>query len=68
MRYNFRDLIIARITPKGNAKAEDPLPTEEFTFRYGEITWEHTPTDPTGGGKVKAVITAGWSTFHNEPT
>lgn len=66
MVYTFKDVIIASISPSGSADAEDPIPSEELTFRYGQLNWEYTPTDITGGGKKGAAIQAGWSTLLNK--
>ena len=67
MKYTFKDVIIASVSPSGTADSEDPIPMEEITFRYGAIQWEYTPTDPTGGGKTGAAKQAGWSTLQNTP-
>jgi type VI secretion system secreted protein Hcp len=66
MVYTFKDVIIASVSPSGSADAEDPIPIEEATFRYGQLNWEYTPTDITGGGKKGAAIQAGWSTLLNK--
>ena len=67
MVYKFKDVIVSSVSPSGSADTEDPLPMEEFTFRYGQINWEYTPTDITGGGKTGAKVQAGWSTLMNKP-
>jgi type VI secretion system secreted protein Hcp len=67
MSYKFKDVIIASVSPSGSANTEDPLPLEEFTLRYGQINYEYTPTDITGGGKTGAKVQAGWSTLMNKP-
>ncbi len=67
MVYKFKDVIVASVAPSGSAEGEDPLPTEEVTLRYGQINWEYTPTDITGGGKKGAAVQAGWSTLMNKP-
>lgn len=67
MVYLFKDLIVASCMPSGTADAEDPIPMEEISFRYGQINWEYTPTDPTGGGKKGAAVKTGWSTLQNKP-
>ena len=67
MVYTFRDVMVASISPTGTADGEDPIPEEEIAFRYGEIQWEYTPTEITGGGKKGAAIKAGWSTLMNKP-
>lgn len=67
MKYTFRDLIVASVSPSGSASSDDPLPMEEITFRYGSIQWEYTPTDPTSGGRVGPTKIAGWSTLENRP-
>jgi len=67
MVYDFRDCIVASYSPSGTADSEDPIPMEEISFRYGEIRWSYTQTDPTGGGKKGAAIKAGWSTRENKP-
>jgi len=66
MVYEFKNFIISSVSPSGSASADDPVPVEEFTIRYGEITWSYTPTVITGGGKKKAAINAGWSTWQNK--
>jgi type VI secretion system secreted protein Hcp len=66
MVYTFKDVIIASCSPSGSSDTEDPLPLEEITFRYGQINWEYTPTDITGGGKKGAAVQAGWSTLMNK--
>ncbi len=65
MVYTFKDSIVAQIETKGSTESEDPIPMERIYFRYGEIHWEYTPTDPTGGGKTSAPIRAGWSVLQN---
>ena len=67
MKYTFKDSIISSVSPTGNANGDDAIPLEQVTFRYGEIHWEYTPTDPTGGGATGAAIQAGWSTLQNVP-
>jgi type VI secretion system secreted protein Hcp len=67
MVYTLKDVIVASVSPSGSADTEDPIPMEEFTFRYGQINWEYTPTDITGGGKKGATVQAGWSTLMNKP-
>lgn len=65
MVYKFKDLIVSSCSPAGSTVSEDPLPLEEISFRYGQITWEYTPTDITGGGKTGAAVRAGWSLLEN---
>jgi len=67
MTYKFKDVIISSVSPAGSADTEDPLPMEEITIRYGQINWEYTPTDITGGGKKGAAVKSGWSTLMNKP-
>jgi len=67
MVYTFKDVIVASVCPGGSADADDPLPTEEITMRYGQLNWEYTPTDITGGGKKGAAVQAGWSTLMDKP-
>jgi len=67
MVYTFKDVIVASVSPSGSADGEDPIPMEEITFRYGQLNWEYTPTDITGGGKKGAAVQAGWSTLMNKP-
>ncbi len=67
MVYTFKDVIIASVGPTGSADTEDPLPMEELTIRYGQINYEYTPTDITGGGKKGAAVQSGWSTLMNKP-
>ena len=67
MVYTFKDVIVASVGPSGSGDTEDPLPMEEITFRYGQINWEYTPTDITGGGKKGAAVQSGWSTLANKP-
>jgi len=67
MVYTFKDSIVSSINQAGSADTEDPIPMEEVTFRYGQINWEYTQTDPTGGGKKGPAIQAGWSVLQNKP-
>ena len=67
MVYTFKDSIVAAVSPSGSADADDPLPMEEITFRYGQINWAYTPTDITAGGKTGAAVQSGWSTLMNKP-
>jgi len=67
MVYSFKDSMVASVAPSGSASSEDPIPMEEVTFRYGQINWEYTQTDPTGGGKRGAAVQAGWSVLENRP-
>jgi len=67
MKYTFKDSIVASVAPSGSGNTEDPLPMEEISFRYGQLNWEYTPTDITGGGKKGAAVQAGWSTLMNKP-
>lgn len=39
---------VASIALNGSASAEDPLPMEQVTFRYGQIEWAYTTTSPSG--------------------
>ena len=66
MTYTFKDSIIASVTASGSTDAEDPIPEEDVTFRYAQINWEYTPTDPTGGGKKGGAIKTGWSQLTNK--
>jgi type VI secretion system secreted protein Hcp len=66
MVYTLKDSIISSVSPRGSGSSEDPIPVEEISIRYGEINWEYTPTDPTGGGKKGAAIKAGWNTLQNK--
>jgi type VI secretion system secreted protein Hcp len=66
MLYRFKDTIVASVGTHGSAESDDPIPMEEVSFRYGEIHWEYTPTDPTGGGKTKAPKRGGWSVHANK--
>ena len=66
MVYEFKDSIIASVAPAGSSDSGDPVPSEEITVRYSEISWEYTPTKTAGGGKTEAAIRAGWSTRANK--
>jgi type VI secretion system secreted protein Hcp len=66
MVYTLKDCVIASVAPEGSGVSQDPIPFEKITLRYGEIQWEYTPTDPTGGGKKGAAVKAGWSTLLNK--
>ena len=67
MKYTMKDAIVSSTSPTGNANGDDAIPLEQVSFRYGEIHWEYTPTDPTGGGKTGAAVQAGWSPLKNKP-
>lgn len=62
MKYTLKDSIVSSITTGGGGG----VPTESVTFRYGEIHWEYTPTDPTSGGKTGAAVKGNWSTMANK--
>jgi len=64
MKYVMRNVIVASVSPSGSADSEDPLPSEEVTFRYGEIAWSYTPTSPTG--ETGAAVEASWSTMEDK--
>ena len=64
MKYVFKNCIVALVAPSGAASGEDPLPSEEVTFRYGEINWAYTPTSATG--KTGAAVEAKWSTMEDK--
>jgi len=66
MQYTLKESIVSKVAPTGQTVGEDTIPTEQVAFRYGEIHWEYTPTDPSGGGKSGAAIKAGWSTLQNK--
>ena len=63
MVYDFKDCIVASYSPAGSSAGEDPIPMEEVSFRYGQINWSYTQTDPKQKG---ATIKAGWSTIQNK--
>ncbi|UYV13431.1 MAG: type VI secretion system tube protein Hcp [Phycisphaera sp.] len=65
MQFTLKDAIISEVSPIGRAAGDDSIPVEEVCFRYGEIHWEYTPTDPKGGGKTGAAMQSGWSTLEN---
>ena len=66
MEYILKDSMVSSVSCSGSSGGED-LPVEQVSFRFGEILWTYTPTDPTGGGKKQAGIKAGWSTLQNKP-
>lgn len=66
MVVTFKDCIVSSVSPAGSADSSDPIPLEELGIRYGQIDWEYTPTDITGGGKTGGAIHAGWSTLMNK--
>ncbi|NQU75740.1 MAG: type VI secretion system tube protein Hcp [Planctomycetes bacterium] len=66
MIYKFKENMVSSVQQHGSTVGEDPIPLEQVTFRYGTISWEYTPTDPTGGGKTGGTIQAGWSTLENK--
>jgi type VI secretion system secreted protein Hcp len=68
MVYTFKDSIIAGVHTTGTGAGNDPLPIEDVALKYGEIRWEYTPTDITGGGKKGATVQAGWSLMMNKAT
>lgn len=66
MVYQFKDTIVSRIRQFGTSDGADPIPEEEIDFRYGQVTWDYTPTDPTGGGKTGGAVHGGWSVLNNK--
>lgn len=64
MKYTLKESIVSSIQTGG--AAEGPVPTESISFRYGEVHWEYTPTDPKGGGKTGAAVKGNWSTLINK--
>lgn len=66
MKYTLKNAMISGVEAIGSGKEDQPTPLEEVRFRYGEIHWEYTPTD-TSGGKG-APVRAGWSTTENRQT
>ena len=48
MKVVLKHAFVASIALTGSASAEDPLPMEQVTFRYGQIEWTYTTTSPSG--------------------
>lgn len=48
MKIVVKNAFVVSIDLNGSASPEDPLPIEQVTFRYGQITWEYTETPPSG--------------------
>lgn len=67
MKVTLKDSIVAAVQSSGSAKGDDLIPTEQVSFRYGEIHWEYTPTDARSGGKTGPAVKAAWSTIENKP-
>lgn len=67
MKYHLIDSIISSYRPSGHAMGDDSVPLEEISFRFGDIKFEYTPTDPRSGGKTGPAIKSGWSTIENKP-
>ena len=66
MKYVFKNSIVSSVNASGTSSGDDAIPTEDVTVRYGEINWEYTPTDPSGGGKTGAAIQSGWNAVTNK--
>jgi len=64
LKYEFRDVIIASVSPKGSARSEEPWPIEEITLRYGKITITYFPIRPDG--QKGAAQKASWDTMVNK--
>lgn len=62
MKYTLKDSVVSSIQTSGGGG----VPTETIAFRYGEIHWEYTPTDPSSGGKTGAAVKGNWSTLKNK--
>lgn len=54
MKYILKNAKVVRVKP---ANLDESTPTEEVSFRYGEIHWEYTPTvsNNTGGILLKRL-------------
>jgi len=65
MKVVLKSSFVASIALNGSASAEDPLPIEEVTFRYGEIEWTYTETSPSGEPGV--AFEAYYSVMENQP-
>lgn len=48
LKLVLKQVGVVSISLNGSASAEDPLPMEQVTFRYGQIAWEYTETSPSG--------------------
>lgn len=48
MKVILKDAFVASIDCTGAASADDPLPIEQVTFRFGRIVWAYTETSPSG--------------------
>ncbi len=57
MKYTFKEVVISSVQPEGAQDTKDVLPLETIGIRYVQIALEHTPTDPTGGGRKGATST-----------
>lgn len=66
MAYDLKDCVVSSISISGASGGED-IPVEQVSFRYSEIHWAYTPTDPASGGKTEAAVEAAWSTRENKP-
>lgn len=65
MEYKMQDVVITSVEVDGQAKGEEPLPTEEISFNYGKITWSYTETDHMTG-KPKGKVSTAWSLVENK--
>ena len=66
MLYTLKECIVSSVVPGGSGDTEDPTPSEDISFRYGEIHWAYTETDPTSGGKTGGTHEAAWSVLQNQ--
>ncbi len=65
MEYKLSDCIVSSVKPGGDAKGDDPLPTEEVAFNYGKIEWTYVETDHKTG-KPGGQIMAHWDLHANK--
>lgn len=64
MKYVLEDVIVASVSPGGNAGSNETRPQEMVSFAYGKIKWEYTPID--NKGKAAAAVDRTWELATNK--
>jgi len=65
MEIKMEQVIISNVSPSGNGKGNESIPSESLSFNYGKIKWTYTQQkrgDGSGGGNV----TGGWDLTANK--
>lgn len=57
MQYKMTDVLVTEVRPSGDARGDEPLPSEEIAFNYAKIEWTYTTTDHKTGQPAGDIST-----------